>query len=363
METTSKKKKKQLGSNQVLPTDTIAETVANQYNVGTPIQCQLIRAGFNHNYVVEMENQTKYVLRVYLNDKYYIQSPDDFRFELEMTDYLATQHGIPTVRPIQSNTGDWLSHIQFENDNGTTHTRHAALFEFAQGIEAEEMQFTPAHYHILGELQARMHQALDEYPNSNQYQRYHQDVSTYLLHKPLEILQQELSKCNSNNKETQNNHLDFFQPTAQAMRDLLTLTLKKETPYYGLIHGDLHPGNLFWDDTTQTFTVIDWDHSSYGWRIYDAAAMIRSDGIPFFLTGYQTVRPFSTQEKRLIPLFRMLRQIWDFGDILAFQPLWEEEPTEEETKQQLEKYLERLHDIAKKFQEMYGNEYDQKGAH
>ncbi|CAB9508115.1 Pfam:DUF227 [Seminavis robusta] len=189
------------------------------------------------------------------------------------------------------------------------------------------MELTPAHFKILGELQARIHQAADQFTNPNNHHRYQQDVSTYLLDEPLKTLERELSRYNMQQQ------MDFFKPTAQAIRDKVA-KLPKEKPYYGLNHGDLHPGNMFWDDATQTFTVIDWDHSAYGWRVYDSASM----------------------EKEAIPLFRLLRDIWDFGDILAFQPLWgDDNASDKNRKEELRGYLDRLRRVATAFEEQYGD--------
>ncbi|CAB9508118.1 Homoserine kinase [Seminavis robusta] len=309
-----------------------------------------------------MGNKKKYVLRVYLNDKYYIKDSNDFRFELDFIDYLIKDHGIPTVQPIKAKNGDWLSQIRFgelPQEGAAIKTtaatnnfiRHAALFEYAPGIEVanNNMELTPAHFKILGELQARIHQAADQFTNPNNHHRYQQDVSTYLLDEPLKTLERELSRYNMQQQ------MDFFKPTAQAIRDKVA-KLPKEKPYYGLNHGDLHPGNMFWDDATQTFTVIDWDHSAYGWRVYDSASMVSPHKLTFFLMGYESVRPLSPEEKEAIPLFRLLRDIWDFGDILAFQPLWgDDNASDENRKEELRGYLDRLRRVATAFEEQYGD--------
>ena len=84
--------------------------------------------------------------------------------------------------------------------------------------------------------------------------------------------------------------------------------------------------------------------------------MIQPDMIRFFLAGYETIRPFSLEEKQMIPLFKMLRQIWDMGDILLFELLWDDQPTAKEKGKQLEKYVRRLHDMTEVFQHHYGLE-------
>lgn len=44
--------------------------------------------------------------------------------------------------------------------------------------------------------------------------------------------------------------------------------LNKEHGAYGIIHGDLHPGNIHFTETDH-ITLFDFDHCAYGWRAYD----------------------------------------------------------------------------------------------
>lgn len=116
--------------NTLLNGDHISRIVATYYDVGSPTKAELIRKGFNHNYYVETD-RGQFVLRVYLNGKYYIRGRGDFQFELELLNFLCSRD-LPVVRPIPNNANDWLSTIDIGGID-----RHFTLFGFVQGVNAE----------------------------------------------------------------------------------------------------------------------------------------------------------------------------------------------------------------------------------
>lgn len=114
--------------NQVIKSNDLIPIVKTYYDLRPPICVELINAGFNHSYRVKTGDRL-FVLRIYLNNKYYIRSSDDFRFELELLEYLKRQ-GIPVASPIKNNRSEFLSCCDFYNT-----TRYLALFNYAAGQE------------------------------------------------------------------------------------------------------------------------------------------------------------------------------------------------------------------------------------
>lgn len=312
--------------NTVLENEVIAEIIATYYSIGEPTHCQLIREGFNHNYLVETKHH-KYVLRIYLNDKYYIQSANDFRFELDLLTFLLEQ-GISVASPIANNTRELLTSHQFAN-----HQRYMVLFHFATGVELSQARSagnaTLEDVPQIGEVTACIHQAMDTF--QSQYHRYHLNLSTYLLDKALHTLETHLKNRNIED-------LSFFRPFAKQLHQQMD-RLPPTQPTYGLIHGDLHGDNIFFDSEAG-ITIIDFDHCAYGWRIYEFATW-RGNALTPFIEGYERIRPLSNQEKQLIPIVKHLRRIWDIGDILNYMPLWGETPTEDHVKN----CVKQLHDL------------------
>ncbi len=114
-------------NNTLLSPNDILKLVNTHYSLGEAQYCDLIRRGFNDHYLVEFE-EAKYIFRVYL-DKYYIESPDAFQFELDLLEHLHNE-GIPVAHALRKADGELL---------GWTSTalgeRAFALFSYAAGEE------------------------------------------------------------------------------------------------------------------------------------------------------------------------------------------------------------------------------------
>jgi Ser/Thr protein kinase RdoA (MazF antagonist) len=98
---------------------------------------------------------------------------------------------------------------------------------------------------------------------------------------------------------------------------------------YGLVHGDVMRHNaLVAEDGT--LTLLDFDYCGVGWRVYDIANMFFSlRGKPndtayqaAFLEGYSLHRPLSGEEIALLPLFEVVRILFDAGLMAELAPVW-----------------------------------------
>jgi Ser/Thr protein kinase RdoA (MazF antagonist) len=88
---------------------------------------------------------------------------------------------------------------------------------------------------------------------------------------------------------------------------------------FGMIHADLHPGNLLVDG--DRLTVIDFDDCAFGWHLYDiAVALVHQQRSPHFearrdafVRGYRTVRPLGDDALALLPMFLLVRGLAQTG--------------------------------------------------
>jgi len=93
----------------------------------------------------------------------------------------------------------------------------------------------------------------------------------------------------------------------------------REPSTYGVIHADLHPGNLLVGG--DKLTVIDFDDAAFGWHQYDlAVALIRHQSRPDFaaieaacLRGYRGARDLPEPALDLVPMFRLVRGLAQIG--------------------------------------------------
>jgi Ser/Thr protein kinase RdoA (MazF antagonist) len=140
--------------NEHLATTAVHPLLLEHYELDE-VACEAIEAGFNHSYVVTADGQ-KYVLRVYLNGKYYIRDEGDFRFELDLLDFLY-RHEVPVARPVPNRRGKYLTTVALPEE-----TRHLALFHFAGGKGLPD-DFQPHLAGQLGQIIATMHRASNQF--------------------------------------------------------------------------------------------------------------------------------------------------------------------------------------------------------
>lgn len=270
--------------------------------MGKVQNCNLIRRGFNDHYLITAV-QEKYIFRVYLNGKYYVDLPEAFQFELDLLDYLQAQ-GIPVSYPIRTNNGELL---------GWTSTalgeRATALLSFAPGGEVSEDAFTVEQSVEVGKTTAAFHLAANDFSSS--HDRYHLNLK-YLVDEPLRLLKED-------NSDRAQEFLASLPPIPDLVSAVKSLSTDKDE--YGIIHGDLHPGNMHFQGNQ--VTLFDFDHCGYGWRAYDLAPFSDAPSTlqKAFLQGYESLRPLSEDERECLPVFAKLRMLWDAGDILATEEL------------------------------------------
>ena len=88
---------------------------------------------------------------------------------------------------------------------------------------------------------------------------------------------------------------------------------------FGMIHADLHDGNLLVG--RGRLTVIDFDDCAFGWHVYDIAVALwhqrRSPGFDAiqdaFVRGYRTGRALADDTVQLIPMFLLVRGLAQIG--------------------------------------------------
>ena len=287
--------------NALIEPDEVAAAVAKDFGLPTSTSCTLVGRAFNDTYLVRTD-QDRFICRLYLNGKYYVRDSTDFLFELELLEFVRAR-GVRVAAPLRRQDGELLGQLP-------GHDRVYALFEYAQGGEAQRLNANLAR--SLGAELARFHRAADEF--ASPHHRYHLGVEL-LLEQPYALIQRD---------EAKDKLMDLTSvPPLQELIDVIR-GLPTSNGSYGLIHADPHPGNVHFSGDAPTF--FDFDHCAYGWRAFDLAVLClnRRDEIrEAVLDGYESIRAVTAEERAAFPTFGYIRRIWDEGDILAMRPAWE----------------------------------------
>ena len=247
---------------------------------------------------------------MYLNHKYYIESPDAFQFELDLLEHLH-QEGVPVANALSMSNGELL---------GWTSTklgeRAFALFAYAVGEEVDEKSITPEQSFQLGKTTARLHLAANSFKSN--HKRYHLDLK-YIVDEPLKLIAQQEDGSLRVFTQQQYERIQEVLATLQPVEDLVAAVkaLEARGDEFGIIHADLHTGNVHFQGDQVTF--FDFDHCAYGWRAYDLApsSFLPEPKYEKFIEGYESIRPLSKGERESLPAFAKLRILWDIGDTIA----------------------------------------------
>lgn len=189
--------------------------------------------------------------------------------ELEFVLYLAANR-MAVASPVSSRSGNLLETV------GQVGEFVAATFEWVEGVFARDDQLGPDLFATLGETLGRMHGIASTYspaPSSPTRPHWHEldnyDFARYIPSSERRVLAR-----------------------GEEIVDLLS-KLPLPSAVYGLIHSDLHLGNVLVQGTA--LTCIDFDSAQYCWWGYDVAAIL------FF-----TARRLSEPRQQLPPLLQAL---------------------------------------------------------
>ncbi len=329
------------------PCSAVASYLVDHYGLAPPVDVQELEPGANRNFLITSQDR-RYVCRIYTDHEFYVRNPEAYRYELDLLAYLG-EYNLAVPEPVKRLDGQLLSVMNAATDISPSprtgrqtgaQTSHpglhtdpppnpwregacGALFHFFEGEEhvtwypeVKEPVVTS-----FGAAVAEIHQRADQFPRP--YCRHHFDLQ-YLLDGPLQTLESIL-------KERRGEDLAFFRDYADQMRRQIN-ELGKGEDIYGLIHADLHVGNILYHPKNG-YCILDFDQCAFGWRAYDVATFKYNiiETVPdhltdeiwrCFLEGYNQVRPLTQQELDCLPVFANAWTLWDIGETLVLATEW-----------------------------------------
>jgi Ser/Thr protein kinase RdoA (MazF antagonist) len=276
----------------------LGKFVQERYALSAQTNCQLIKAGVNHTYLVT-DRDHRFVFRVYSHGW---RSRNEILEEIRLLSHLH-QHGLSVSYPQSDAHGQTIQTLQAPEGE-----RFAVLFSFAEGDKLQNITIE-THHHI-GTLMAHMHQLTQ--PLTLDRTTYTPDV---LLVEPMERLQRFLpADC-----EEIAYMLRTQRSILQAWNQVDTTQIRT-----GVVHLDIWFDNLN-INAQEEVTIFDFDFCGNGWLCLDFAYYILqvhsterdetecNQKVDAFLKGYESVVPISAEEKRLIPLLGVTMYFFYLG--------------------------------------------------
>ena len=177
--------------------------------------------------------------------------------ELSWVNHLYSQK-INVCQPVRSAKGTWLESIDCESG----YTFNICVFDKlpGHGIDLNDEKFLQtSFFHGWGHLLGSIHAGSANFQPSQGKRLHRFEIAQSILDKMKKegLLKTNVKLTNCFNKEWQ-----WLE------------TLPKTKHNYGLIHGDLAPNNMLYDNGR--LAAFDFDSSSYGFLLFDLALVVRS---------------------------------------------------------------------------------------
>lgn len=284
-----------------------------------------VLAAFAHRYGVRPEEVTKlggfesfvfafsrdggdYILKI---THTIARTHDYLEGELEWLNYLA-ENGVPVSRAVPSLKGRLIETLEGESGEYL-----AVAYEKAPGAPIAQADMTPALYRTWGNLIGRMHALTRAYEPSRPALR-----------------RQTWEEVSLTGFKVPEDH-PWFAERAAALYPRLH-ALPKGPDAYGLVHGDVHSGNVFLREGR--LTAFDFDDAHYTWFANDLAIILfhalrtvslwnweaedfATEFLTAFLEGYREAAPFDDAWLAYFPDFLRLRRLVLYGALFqAFEP-------------------------------------------
>ncbi|MBA4495050.1 phosphotransferase enzyme family protein [Paenactinomyces guangxiensis] len=261
---------------------------------------QVWRASSNFVYKFK-HNDAMYFLRFTHEQERSIQQ---ITAELDFMQYLHLHH-YPTVMPILSKNGNLVEALH------TSHgTYYAVVFNQAKGVSLDIQKVSEMQFEKWGKSLATLHHL------SKTFKPLHLDTMRKSWKDALQSIE---SVLRDHPQET-----EAIDELKRIKKWLHTLPTTEEN--YGLIHYDFELDNIFWNERTAQFNVIDFDDSMYHWYVMDIILALRDlkelekekAEIYFqaFLRGYHSIMTLDESLIDQMPRFERVSNLYRFSRIL-----------------------------------------------
>lgn len=249
----------------------------------------------------------EHVLRIHRTD---YQTEASIASELAWTQAIRDELDIPTPEAVVSQTG---ARIQRVHADGIPEARHVVLFKWLdgrfrnRGLRADELA-------LIGRTMARLHNHGASWKVPDGFVRFRWDVHTML---PDDSIWREIL-ASTELEDTESLLLEAFR--SQLVEHLERWGTSPER--FGLVHADLHSGNvLFHRDGIRVIDFDDCGHSYYCADVATALMSVRNrpDRVSAFLEGYRAERAFGPEDESMLPVFYRVRELFELRWVMERQ--------------------------------------------
>jgi Ser/Thr protein kinase RdoA (MazF antagonist) len=294
--------------------EAVADFIAIHYGLPGPIECRLLRRGFNDTFEVRAGDGSKDTQRLILRlSGRRARGESDVASETAFIAHL-DREGVPVAAAVPARDGSLFAMALAPEGR-----RPAVLFRYAQGRAPQDGSAADARAH--GMTLARIHDAAERFVATGS-ERYRLDLD-HLLHRPMSAVLRLASLSETTRRDLE--ELAQRLAGAVAARDGLGWTR---------CHGDCHGSNAriaVDGPRAGQAAFFDFDDGGPGYLAYDLAVFLWAR-VSFqrrqhamwhaFTEGYRSVRPISGVDFEALRLFVPIRHIWLLGEYASRVGAW-----------------------------------------
>lgn len=258
---------------------------------------EFIQLSDSITYKIETSTAEKYLLRIH-SDRW---SKDEICSELMLLQALRQEAG--TVVPTGLASRDGLCVLEVDTEEGYRRP-YVTMMRWVEG-EPTQGVVTDQDAYNMGVMAGKLHDAAAQFNPPNHFVRPTWGIASF--RKELARLEHYYSRFLSDEA------WEAYQAAADKIIDAIACILESEDNY-GLIHGDLHIGNIVFDDNNPF--PIDFGMCGYGFYLYDIASTILGlypKQREMFMQGYQSVRTLEPGYHQLFECFFVMVMIGNYA--------------------------------------------------
>jgi Ser/Thr protein kinase RdoA (MazF antagonist) len=291
--------------------EVVADFISTRYDLPGPLECKLLRRGWNDTFEVRTKGGERFVFRI---SKRRARGDADVASETAFLAYL-DREGIPVAAAVPLRDGSLFTSVFLSEGQ-----RPAVLFRYAEGRRSQAGS-SAADARANGVTLARIHAAAGGFAASDKG-RYRLDHD-HLLHRPLSSILVLVDLGDS--VRTGLVDLTARLSTALAEWDGLSWTR---------CHGDCHGYNAniaLQGPQAGQAVFFDFDESGPGYLAYDLAVFLwccvsfgRKQHAFWhaFIEGYRTIREVPHADLEAVRLFVPIRHLWLTGEYASRIQEW-----------------------------------------
>ena len=297
-----------------LSAEALAERVLKKYRLPGQITCRFFRKGICDTYRVGAGNRG-FFLKAYKSGR---RTKLDVTEEVKLLNYLAA-NGVSVARPVKRRDGMYVNRLAAPEG-----FRYSVLFRAAPGVQDDGGDHK--RIRAFGAMVGRMHQCADKMRAP--YRRTHLDMR-HLVDDNLQIIAPLMADRQA--------EFNLICKIGETCKERLSQLLPRSKPEYGICHGDLHGGDVSYDENDNP-VLFDFDSSGCGWRALDIGIYLASDKwmditseaedrrqrqLAVFLEGYSRTRALTEAELAAVQLAPPIRHIFLMGHVLRYTAVQE----------------------------------------